>query len=76
MTAASELTVKESFQDCKMFECPRFLAICKQKEDGSYYFSEGDIAYQAATLCNNWAIGLSDGECVVNPTVLEGAQNA
>lgn len=64
-----ELTVKERYQPCKQSECPRFLALCKTNPDGSTYFTEGDLAYSALIHCNNWAIGLSDGECPVNPDV-------
>lgn len=66
-----ELTVKERYTNCKQFECPRFLAICETREDGSKYFSEGSIAYQALVLCNNWTLGLSNGDCAVNSSVLD-----
>jgi len=66
-----ELTVKERYTNCKQFECPRFVAICESREDGSKYFSEGSIAYSALVRCNNWTLGLSDGDCVVSPVVLE-----
>jgi len=74
MANTLELTVKDQYQDCKLFKCPRFLALCDVNvESGKPSFSEGSSAYSAAVLCNNWAIGLSDGECVVSPTVLEEA---
>lgn len=71
---APELTVKEQYQDCKGFECPRLLRLMKQREDGTPYFTEGDLAYYAMTLCNNWTIGLSDGNCpikLIEPTESE-----
>jgi len=64
------LTVKEKYADCKGFECPRLLSLMKEREDGTPYFVEGDMAYYAMTLCNNWGLGLSNGDCPVLP--LEG----
>lgn len=66
-----KLTVKERYQECKQFECPRFLAICETGPDGSKYFTETGLAYSALVLCNNWTLGLSDGECPIDPKVLE-----
>lgn len=62
-----ELTVKEKYESCKGFECPRLRSLMKEREDGTPYFVEGDMAYYAMTLCNNWTIGLSDGDCPVKP---------
>lgn len=69
--AAPNLTVKEKYAECKTFECPRFLDLCGTREDGSRYFTEGGLAYNALVRCNNWTIGLSDGECPLEPSVLE-----
>jgi len=63
-----EYTVKEKYDNCKGFECPRLLGLTKEHEDVTRYFVEGDLAYAAMVLCNNWAIGLSDGDCPVKPT--------
>ena len=65
--ALPELTVKEKYENCKGFECPRLLRLTREREDGTRYFGEGDLAYTAMALCNNWTIGLSDGDCPVNP---------
>lgn len=67
--SSQELTVKEKYENCKGFECPRLLELTKEHEDGSRYFVEGDMAYQAMVLCNNWGIGLSDGNCPIEPAV-------
>lgn len=64
-----ELTVKEKFKNCKGFECPRLLEIAQEDEAGKKYFVEGDLAYRAIVLCNNWTIGLSDGDCPIKPSV-------
>jgi hypothetical protein len=61
-----ELTVKERYGQCKQFECPRLLALCETDADGKPYFVEGSVAYAAIVLCNNWALGLSDGECPIS----------
>jgi hypothetical protein len=73
MTAETpeELTVKEQYDNCKGFECPRLLALCKTGENGRRYFTEGDMAYNAIAACNNWAIGISDGDCPIEPTETE-----
>ena len=60
-----ELTVKEKYEYCKGFECPRLRSLMEKQKDGTPYFVEGDMAYYAMTLCNNWTIGLSDGDCPV-----------
>lgn len=65
--APAEMTVKEKYEDCKGFECPRLNEILQTGEDGTKYFTEGDMAYRALVLCNNWAIGWSDGECPIKP---------
>lgn len=62
-----ELTVKKKYENCKGFECPRLLSVTKEHEDGTRYFVEGDLAYTAMVLCNNWTIGLSDGNCPIKP---------
>ena len=62
-----ELTVKETYENCKGFECPRLLSLTKENEDGTRYLAEGDLAYTAMVLCNNWAIGMSDGDCPIKP---------
>lgn len=62
-----ELTIKEKYEDCKGFECPRLRTLMKEREDGTLYFVEGDMAYHAMILCNNWTIELSDGNCPVKP---------
>lgn len=64
-------TVKGRYEACKGSECPRLLELMKEREDGTRYFVEGDLAYQAMVLCNNWTIGLSDGDCPVKPTDVE-----
>lgn len=64
---SQELTVKEKYESCKGFECPRLLSLTKEHKDGTRYFTEGDLAYTAMTLCNNWTIGLSDGSCPIKP---------
>lgn len=58
---SQELTVKEKYGDCKVLECPRLLQFAREREDGTRYFVEGDLAYRAVVLCNNWTLGLSDG---------------
>ena len=69
------LTVKEPYQDCKMFECPRFLALCDEKEPGRPSFAEGSMAYVAIVHCNNWPY-LSDGTCPIKPEYIEELNNA
>jgi hypothetical protein len=64
---SQELTVKEKYENCKGFECPRFLSLTKEREDGTRYFVEGDLAYTAMVLCNNWVNGVSDGNCPIKP---------
>lgn len=68
-TSPEGLTVKEKYQPCKSFECPRFLKLCRTREDGRPYFVEGDLAYTALVRCNNWPLGLSDGNCPINPDI-------
>lgn len=61
-----ELTVKEQYDTCKYDECPRLRPLMDERE-GKFYFAEGSMAYTAITLCNNWAIGMSDGNCPIKP---------
>lgn len=68
---SGELTVKKRYEDCKGFECPRLVELCQTDEQGNKYFVEGDLAYRAITLCNLWALGLSDGNCPIRPTQSE-----
>ena len=60
-----ELSVKEKYENCKGLECPRLLSLTEEREDGTRRIAEGDLAYTAIVLCNNWTIGLSDGDCPV-----------
>ena len=69
--APKELVVKDRYQDCKGFECPRLLELCETGEDGRRYFTDGDLAYTAMVRCNNWAFGLSDGDCPIEPSESE-----
>lgn len=62
-----ELSVKEKYENRKGFECPRLLSLTEEREDGTRRIAEGDLAYTAMVLCNYWTIGLSDGDCPVNP---------
>ena len=62
-----KMTVKERYEDCKGFECPRLNELLRTREDGKKYYNEGDMAYTALVLCKNWAIGASDGECPIKP---------
>jgi len=66
-----EIAVKEKYENCKGFECPRLLRFTEEREDGTRYFTESDLAYTAIVLCNNWTIGLSDGDCPVKPVEAE-----
>ncbi len=70
-----ELTVKEQYEDCKGFECPRLRSLMEEREDGTPYVVEGDMAYYAMTLCNNWTIGVSDGNCPVKPLASENGES-
>ena len=65
--APAEMTVKEKYEDCKGFQCPRLNEILKTREDGTEYCVEGDMAYTALVMCRNWAMGLGDGECPIKP---------
>ncbi len=67
-----ELTVKEQYDNCKYHECPRLRPLMDER-DGQYYFAESTMAYTAITLCNNWSLGLSDGNCPIKPIEAEEA---
>ena len=67
---APELTVKNQYEHCKGSECPRFRPLMEER-DGGFYFTEGSMAYTAIVHCNNWAIGMSDGNCPLKPTESE-----
>ena len=63
------IAIKQKYEDCRGFTCPRLLELAKTDEDGRRYFTEGDLAYTAMVRCNGWSIGLSDGSCPLEPQI-------
>ena len=70
---SAEFSIKERGEDCKMFECPRFLDLCQTEEDGRPFFNEGDEAYSTAVLCSNQILmQIGAGDCIMPVGSQEG----